>query len=168
MLGPTRFIEGKQRRIIFGNDPLHPVGQNLLRVGQVQHDLLDRPGAGNRKGHEIIGLKSLDRLGDMPAAVFIRVDKGSIHGQSLQETAPLKSDAANYSSQSADRSPALRYNTRGLETGRLTQRLEYVVYTDGVGGSNPSSPISLPCSRSTNLIAQNRSGCLAMAAFGSV
>src|SRR6476659_5679359 len=30
------------------------------------------------------------------------------------------------------------------EIGRLTQRLEYLVYTEGVGGSNPSSPTVNP------------------------
>jgi hypothetical protein len=34
--------------------------------------------------------------------------------------------------------------------GRLTQRLEYFVYTEGVGGSNPSSPIELIHSQAYN------------------
>ena len=71
-------VVADQQRLVLGDDPLHPVDRDQLRVLQVNDDLLNRPHARHRERHQVRARQAGDGVLDLLAAGFETIDEGLV------------------------------------------------------------------------------------------
>ena len=74
------FVGVEQRRIVFGEDALHPVDGDGVAVGQVDDQLLNRPVAGPGSSESGFAREPLDSVPELLAPGGVGFDQVAVHG----------------------------------------------------------------------------------------